>query len=65
MPLARGYPAPPLAVNGSDLVDTWSWRKVTLRGVNWFGFNNEVWSGRCHERERLLNPIANSQANSP
>lgn len=42
VPLARGYPAPPLAVNGSELVDTWSWKKVTLKGVNWFGFNNVV-----------------------
>ncbi|KAI8476261.1 MAG: hypothetical protein J3K34DRAFT_272387 [Monoraphidium minutum] len=40
-PLERGYPAPPLAVNGSDLVETWGWKKVVLRGVSWFGFNNE------------------------
>jgi hypothetical protein len=50
-PLARGYPAPPLAPKGGKLYDAWYHKQVTLRGVSWFGFNNAqggpdgLWAG--------------------
>lgn len=50
-PLARGYPAPPLAPKVGELYDAWFHKPVTLRGVSWFGFNNAqggqdgLWAG--------------------
>jgi hypothetical protein len=50
-PLARGYPAPPLAPKAGKLYDAWFHKPVELRGVSWFGFNNAqggpdgLWAG--------------------
>uniref|UniRef100_A0A383VF90 Glycoside hydrolase family 5 domain-containing protein n=1 Tax=Tetradesmus obliquus TaxID=3088 RepID=A0A383VF90_TETOB len=50
-PLARGYPAPPLAPKAGKLYDAWFHKPVVLRGVSWFGFNNAqggpdgLWAG--------------------
>lgn len=50
-PLQRGYPAPPLAPTNGRLYDAWYHKKVVLKGVSWFGFNNEqgmvdgLWAG--------------------
>eukprot|EP00878_Enallax_costatus_P027272 GHUV01029339.1.p1 GENE.GHUV01029339.1~~GHUV01029339.1.p1 ORF type:complete len:405 (+),score=112.96 GHUV01029339.1:130-1344(+) len=50
-PLQRGYPAAPLAPKNGRLYDAWYHKKVVLKGVSWFGFNNKqgmvdgLWAG--------------------
>lgn len=41
VPLQQGYPRPPLYVKDGQLRDAWRQELVTLRGLSWFGFNNQ------------------------
>lgn len=47
----RGTPPPPLKVDGSTLVNSRNNKVVSLRGINWFGFNvgmgmvDGLWAG--------------------
>lgn len=38
--LPHGYPAPPVVINDSALIEIWQWNKVQLKGISWPGFNN-------------------------
>ncbi|MCB1251548.1 MAG: glycoside hydrolase family 5 protein [Acidimicrobiales bacterium] len=40
-PIGDGRPTPPLVTDGADLVDAQG-ETVTLRGINWFGFETET-----------------------
>jgi hypothetical protein len=47
----RGTPPPPLAIEGSSLINSRNNKVVSIRGINWFGFNvgmgmvDGLWAG--------------------
>ena len=47
----RGTPPPPLALEGSSLINARNNKQVSIRGINWFGFNvgmgmvDGLWAG--------------------
>lgn len=47
----RGTPPPPLAVSSGTLINSRNQRQVSIRGINWFGFNvgmgmvDGLWAG--------------------